>query len=133
MQVVRDAWSIQVRGNAMYIFVSKLKHVKAGLREWRKVKASTKTQVVLAKQDLDRLQAAIQIDPVNTEIIREERNAVRTYAKAAKAVEAEVRTKSRATWLDKGDENDAYFYAFLKDKKNMNKIYCIYNEQGQRI
>jgi hypothetical protein len=43
------------------------------------------------------------------------------------------RLKSRATWLEKGDENTKFFQAYAKGNNLSNTIWCLKDIQGRDV
>lgn len=52
------------------------------------------------------------------------------YADALKEEEEFLRQKSRATWIQKEDGNNAYFFKYCKGRWNSNKILAIKDDEG---
>ena len=42
------------------------------------------------------------------------------------------RLKSRALWLECGDENTKKFHAYVKGRKALNTIWCLEDDRGRR-
>ena len=84
--MVRSVWQGQVTGVPMYIVVSKLKKLKVLLRRINKeLFGDVKLAAIRSKQDLESIQQGLWADPMNEELINQERRCREKYMFCYKA------------------------------------------------
>ncbi|KAM6553517.1 hypothetical protein CsatB_014279 [Cannabis sativa] len=62
-----------------------------------------------------------------------EKKAAEAYETQGKMYHSFLRHRSKITWLRKCDDNNAYFYAFLKKRKINNRIVSFVNKEGKQM
>ncbi|XP_019254970.1 PREDICTED: uncharacterized protein LOC109233537 [Nicotiana attenuata] len=72
-------------------------------------------------------------DYFNKFLIEEERKTLESIEKWEAIQEQIMRQKSRATWIQLGDDNTRYFHAYMRARQARNKVSCICNEQQMKI
>ncbi|GKD11164.1 hypothetical protein Tco_1190849, partial [Tanacetum coccineum] len=55
------------------------------------------------------------------------------YTEAVKDELGLLKQKAKVNWMKNGDKNTAFFYSFLKARKNRNIVESIYDERGNRF
>lgn len=96
LEMVRSVWDVPVRGNPMFVFVTKLKKVKSRIILWKKERfKNILTQVECAKLELKAIQHHIQKDTLCVESAQKEKVAIKHYAKVTRYEESVAKQKSR--------------------------------------
>ncbi|KAK1309490.1 hypothetical protein QJS10_CPA09g00791 [Acorus calamus] len=96
MPIVQNAWELEVNGTAMFRLVSKLKQVKAALKQWHREEVGP-MQHNLERQRffLEEVQKKLQGDPLNQQLLHIESEARREYKNTLTREESMIRQKSR--------------------------------------
>ncbi|XP_020266342.1 uncharacterized protein LOC109841815 [Asparagus officinalis] len=107
LEVVRSAWSFNVRGYNMYKFYSKLKNLKPLLKELNKKNfMDISQQVQRAKAELWDVQEQLNSDLFNPVLISKEKFCISNYTKLLE---------------------------FMKSKRHQNRVLSLYTENGTRL
>ncbi|XP_026410782.1 uncharacterized protein LOC113306007 [Papaver somniferum] len=89
LDIVNQAWKIQVRGNPMIQLVTKLKFSKRRIIELKKRKfKNVSEQSLQSKENMQLAQAQLQSDPLNQDLASRERDYVYEYVRLAKSEES---------------------------------------------
>ncbi|KAF5189890.1 hypothetical protein FRX31_020523 [Thalictrum thalictroides] len=113
---------------------SKLKLVKTKLKEWSKQNFSDlQNQVLKAREDLERIQLAIQTHPLDTNLAVLENEALREYNLKAAAEESSAKQKPGCDWTVLGDGNAAFFHNKVKGNRARTSIHSIVTSQQATI
>lgn len=86
-----------------------------------------------ARAELNRIQGAVQQQPLDSTLCREEARLVKVYADLSRAEESFLKQKSRVQWLNLGDLNTKFFFKAVKSHHARSKIVSITREDGSRI
>ncbi|XP_026436599.1 uncharacterized protein LOC113334596 [Papaver somniferum] len=123
LEQFKSAWSTSVRGNSMFIFVTKVKRVKA-VTIHRKNERFTNvfTQVESAMLELRDIQKHIQYHPLYVESSIKEKFVIQQFAKATRYEESIAKQKFRVKWMSLGDSNTHLFNNSLRKQYNRNNI-----------
>ena len=122
-KVLNEAWATYHNGCAMFRLVSKLKLLKVKLKTFNKINFSDISSKVSSCRDwLARTQRDLQQDPLNTDLLDEEKAIRNHFESLLKQEEAFYKQKSRVNWLELGDSNTKFFHSMVMQKKNRNKI-----------
>lgn len=78
------------------------------------------------------IQGAIDQDPHNYSLRKEESQILTEYKEAVADEEKLLRQKAKVNWLNVGDKNSAYFHKVVKGRTNKNRIMSICAEDGTR-
>ncbi|XP_026416759.1 uncharacterized protein LOC113312218 [Papaver somniferum] len=113
MEVVRRAWNIEVRGNPMIKFVTKMKRVKHDILEWKKLRFKNMSEQIMTG--------------------KRKRMYVAEYVKLAKYEEAAAKQQSRIKWLNLGDSNTSFFHNSLKERRSRNSIISLYDRDNVKL
>ncbi|KAJ9536013.1 hypothetical protein OSB04_un000819 [Centaurea solstitialis] len=132
-QIVKDGWSMHVDGNFMFRVTSKLKRLKKLLANLRNTYGDLSIRVKKAKQELDVIQLACDLDPCNM-VLRDDLIALRlAYVQARSDEEIAAMQRAKVKWLKEGDSNTRYFHSVIKEKRNSQQIHSICNSQGMYV
>ncbi|KAK1284260.1 Trichome differentiation protein GL1 [Acorus calamus] len=132
--IVEAAWGIEVWGSPMYKIVKKLSATKLALKQWNKEcfgpmqQALQQSRVVLAE-----IQALLQYNPLDPELISQESSARALYARQLLQEESFLKQKSRQMWLFLGDTNSKFFYDSLKSRSVVNTISRLHSIDGSEL
>ena len=69
-------------------------------------------------------------DPSDFVLREEEMAYYSAYRSALEDEEQLLMQKTKVQWLKEGDANSAYFPANVKGKRSRNRIYIVYDDQG---
>nr|GEX31622.1 hypothetical protein [Tanacetum cinerariifolium] len=128
--VVRERWSHNVSGFDMFRVVKKLKGLKKPIRKMMYDKGNLQANVIRLRENLDRLQAALNNDPSNVSIHEEEAAAVVAFNEAILLEEKFLKQKAKITWLREGDANTAYFHKMVRIRVSRSRIGVITDING---
>ncbi|GJV19061.1 hypothetical protein Tco_1368081 [Tanacetum coccineum] len=131
--VVRDGWLAQVYGFHMFRVVKKLKGLKKPIRKLMYDKGNLHANVVRLREDLDKVQTALDSDPSNVSIREMEAAAVVAFNDALLIEEKFLKQKEKITWLKEGDSNTAYFYKMVKSLVSRSRIDVVTDANGPGI
>ncbi|XP_060200470.1 uncharacterized protein LOC132628726 [Lycium barbarum] len=82
---------------------------------------------------LKEVQEEITTNLFDQALITEEREILQAIELWEAINERVLKQKSRAIWINYGDNNSKYFFAHLKARQARNRISSIYNEQGAKL
>lgn len=69
----------------------------------------------------------------NTRVQQTEKECIGKLKKWLFVEECALKQKARNMWLRVGDSNHHYFFALMKERFTMNKIFTLYDDQGNRL
>ncbi|KAK1302467.1 hypothetical protein QJS10_CPB12g00823 [Acorus calamus] len=131
LPIVRSSWEKDVSGTAMFRLASKLKRVKIALKIWSKeILGPIQNCLMNQRTTLEAVQAQLQLDPLNKDLIFLEYKERVTYKDLLLKEESMIRQKSRQNWLRLGDCNSAYFYASFAGRKAQNTLRRVTLQDG---
>lgn len=106
ISLVESCWSTTVHGTTIYRVWSKLKLVKAKLKNLHKqVFQGIQTKINLAKAHLYDVQSHLQHDYDDITLLQQEHQDVNELKRWLKVEESALKQKSRIQWLANGDSN----------------------------
>lgn len=116
----------------MFQLLMKLKNVKQELMAWGKGKDLFNLANALekAKESLLQIQNQLSLTPLNSDLVRKEKEAREEFIEQTKREEESTRLKARAIWLQGGDQNSKFFHAMHGRRINANLIPGIKSTQG---
>ena len=133
LDLVEDAWNIEVYGTPMYKLTQKLRSVKTSLKAFNFHEfANIREKVVEAREALHQAQADMQGNPNDLELVGNEKVCLKKYHDLALAEEGFLKQKSRIQWLKLGDQNSSFFHKSVKARNSRNTIKSITLENGCR-
>ncbi|XP_074266965.1 uncharacterized protein LOC141590259 [Silene latifolia] len=120
---VQHHWHVSYQGTKMYQVVKKLKSLKKPLRALNKeLFADIENNAIHAWKHLDSLQTSLKQNPTNPCLILQEIEAAKVYRELQQAADSFLLQKSKATWVNLGDDNTGYFHKILKGRYTRNKV-----------
>lgn len=112
LNLVARVWNEEMEGSPMYRLCSKIRRLKEELRRLNKNHFSKiSSRVVQARAELNRIQGAVQQQPLDSTLCREEARLVKVYADLSRAEESFLKQKSRVQWRDL---NTKFFFQQLR-------------------
>lgn len=131
IDIVKQAWNIEIKGTPMYIIVQKLKRVKMQLKMLHRSDYARMSQRIEEKRNLlTELQRQVQSNPLSLELQQCEKRAFKEYNQLLDAETSLLRQKSKAEWLEQGDLNTKYFHARVKERLSRTRITSIQDSAG---
>ncbi|XP_026459646.1 uncharacterized protein LOC113360345 [Papaver somniferum] len=131
LDLVRKVWTNKVRGNPLFVFMTKLRMVKAAIIEWKRLKfKNIFEQVMEAKTEMINVQQQVKASPLCPILVRKEKVVVQHYAKVARYEESMKKQRSRVQWLDLDDSNTHFFDNSLKERRSRNNILSLTSREG---
>lgn len=131
MDVVKRSWERNVHGCSMYRLMQKLKRLKRELKALNKEGFSdVQVNAARAYQKLVRLHNLVHENPGSMVHTTAEKEASKEYRRAQDTYMSFLRQKSKAQWIDKGDENTRMFHQCIKARRSSNKIHSIQDGNG---
>ncbi|KAL2938007.1 LINE-1 retrotransposable element ORF2 protein [Bienertia sinuspersici] len=120
-----------IRGTAMFKVIQKLKRVKTSLKELNK-KGFNNLQAEDTKsyQGLVEIQEALHKEPLNTDLMQKEKDAVYNYNQAHKNYMHYLRQKAKASWIREEDDNTTLFHSCIRKRTLQNNVYAIRDMGG---
>ncbi|KAK1297732.1 hypothetical protein QJS10_CPB15g02007 [Acorus calamus] len=115
--VVHQAWQQEVDGSPLYCVTQWLKATKMAIKEWNKeVFGPIQSQIQASKAKLTGAHIALQTDPLNSSLIKQELEARAGYQQILHTEEDFLRQKSRHQRLALRDSNSKFFYSTMKPR-----------------
>ncbi|XP_074293363.1 uncharacterized protein LOC141620371 [Silene latifolia] len=119
-------WSKFWQGTKMFKVVMKLKSLKKPLKDLNKnLFADVENSTAYAWKILDAIQTALTSNPTDPQLISQEREASQTYRDLQNACDSFLLQKSKASWVNQGDNNTRYFHSLLKGRSTKSKVFRI--------
>lgn len=130
IEVVKKAWSENLRGDPWFVLTSKLRKVKEGLRHLNASKGNLHSLVEISRNELIAFQSSLPSLPSKQQFKLEEDLRVK-FQNHLKDEELFLKQKSRINWMKCGDGNNKYFFNVCKGRWNSNKILALENPDGE--
>lgn len=132
MDLVKEAWSVDVNGVPMFRLVNNLKSVKAKLKGLhRGTFSDLQGRIDEVRKELEQARTSLSEQPNCVELQRRVKNLTSELVKLMNAEEAMARQQAKVWWLNHGDANTAYFHPQIKQRRAKNFITSITNGSGQ--
>ena len=133
LDLVKDAWNIEVYGTPMYRLTRKLRSVKTLLKAFNfHAFANIQEKVVDAREALHHAQAALLSNPNDPGLVENEKVCLKIFHDLALTEEGFLKQKSRIQWLKLGDQNSNFFHKAVKARNSRNSIKSITLENGYK-
>ncbi|GJY83206.1 RNA-directed DNA polymerase, eukaryota, reverse transcriptase zinc-binding domain protein [Tanacetum coccineum] len=130
-EVVKDNWSIDVQGYAMFKLVIRLKVMKKHLRRFNRQNGNVFEKGKFLQTELARVQECLDKDPSNSLLREEEMIYASAYREAAIDEERLLKQKTKIEWLKEGDSNSSYFHNVIKGRVTKSRIEVVYDGSGK--
>ncbi|XP_074297070.1 uncharacterized protein LOC141627746 [Silene latifolia] len=119
-------WNHPWQGTKMFKVVMKLKSLKRPLKELNKALFDDiENSAVHAWKILDNIQDQLRSAPGDPALLIKEKEAAGVYRELQAACDSFLLQKSKATWINQGDNNTRYFHSLLRTRRVKNKIFLI--------
>ncbi|XP_074270962.1 uncharacterized protein LOC141594874 [Silene latifolia] len=130
-ECVHQVWIQTISGTPMFQVVKKLKALKGPLKQLNKANFDdVVNNKARASMNLDFIQQKLRDDPLNPVLLNYEGEALDSFKFLEKPCADFLLQKSKAIWVDKGDENTKYFHNIIKGEQSRNKVIRIENLKG---
>lgn len=112
----------------------KLKRLKVELKKFPKEEfAGIIKKISNYKQELEMIHSQLLDDPSDINLQIEEKSHTKKLGKWLSVEESTLKQKATIHWLANGDSNTRFFFALVKQRRSMNKIFVMYDEQGMKL
>ncbi|KAI3680154.1 hypothetical protein L2E82_50614 [Cichorium intybus] len=132
-QIVASSWNPNITGYRMYKVFKNLKNLKVPIRKMLRNQGNLFSKVISLRNELDRVQIALDRDPFNKDLREEQCRYLLAYNEASLDEERFLKQKSKVNWLREGDKNSAFFHKAVKSRKSRNRINSIQDVHGNWI
>ncbi|XP_074297900.1 uncharacterized protein LOC141628691 [Silene latifolia] len=110
----------------MFRLVSKLKSLKSGLKQLNKEQFSDIENLTsVAELSLKQFQESLALDPLNEQLMQNERACAHEVSELRKARAQFLSQKAKCDWIKLGDENTSYFHARIKRRRARNIVFQV--------
>ncbi|GKC41751.1 hypothetical protein Tco_1059473 [Tanacetum coccineum] len=113
--------------------VSKLKRLKKPLRKLLTNQGNIHDRVNCLRHELDEVQKALDLNPMDTTLHDEEAVYVQAFNEAKLDEERFLKQKSKIKWLKVGDSNSYYFHKSIKNRNQRSQIDAILGSDNMVI
>ncbi|XP_074265182.1 uncharacterized protein LOC141587606 [Silene latifolia] len=130
--ILRSGWQQPVQGTPMFRVVQKLKGLKVGLKTLNKDHfADIENLTHVAELSLNHFQQLLVDDLLNEDLCHSERDCARNLDELLKARDQFLRQKAKGDWMQREDDNTAYFHASIKNRRANNRVYQVKDINNQ--
>ncbi|GJS02052.1 hypothetical protein Tco_0318560 [Tanacetum coccineum] len=130
LKIVRDNWNVPIKGYAMYVLARRLRLMKKHMRSINRRNGNVFSNVHKLKVEFQRVQMDLNKDPYYSALREEEIIYTNAYKEALLDEERFLRQKSKIEWLKEGDQNNAYFYNYIKGRMSKFRIDSVHDDSG---
>ncbi|XP_074298902.1 uncharacterized protein LOC141629878 [Silene latifolia] len=128
---IQSHWNIYWSGTKMFRVVMKLKSLKKPLKDLNKqLFVDIENSAAHAWKALDAIQNQLKLAPTYASLISKEKEVAGVYRDLQSACYIFFVQKTKATWVNQGDNNIRYFHSILKVRSAKNKVFLIEDHQG---
>nr|GFB22132.1 RNA-directed DNA polymerase, eukaryota, reverse transcriptase zinc-binding domain protein [Tanacetum cinerariifolium] len=131
--IVEEIWKMQFEDHNMFQVVNKLKMLKFLLKKLAWKKGSLRERVDKCREDLKCAQLLRDKHPHDDSIKEKEAKYLSVYIEAIDDEESLMLQHAKSEWISKGDINTKFFHKIIKSRANVNRIFSICNEKGDRF
>ncbi|XP_062100722.1 uncharacterized protein LOC133806643 [Humulus lupulus] len=133
-EVVRENWNKPLVTRGLLGVTRKLLRLKHVLRLFnRREFGDVEQRYHQAKGDYQLALTRAQAAPSDLVAQEAEKSAALLYQENAERYRSYLIQRSKITWLQKGDDNNAYFHACIKKRREENRIVSFLNERGEIV
>ncbi|GKV04889.1 hypothetical protein SLEP1_g16984 [Rubroshorea leprosula] len=134
LDLVREAWSVDIQGCPMFVVVQKLKLVKQKMKQLHKNRyGNLEGRIKDMAAELQNVQASMQNALFDETLVAKEKELQRELTKLERANLSVIAQRAKVTWLKEMDSNSAYFHAKVKERQHRSVINSILNCEGVRV
>ncbi|XP_058726489.1 uncharacterized protein LOC131597842 [Vicia villosa] len=130
-QVVQESWKNRIHGTVMHIFWSKLRRLHPTLKPLIKKSTNIQIQIQQAGHELMQAQEHLTNDLFDVQAKEQVKIFQDKITQLNQNEERMLMQKSKVTWLQLGDSNNAYFHALVKEKNRQKDIYSLIALDGR--
>ncbi|XP_038971604.1 uncharacterized protein LOC120104478 [Phoenix dactylifera] len=132
-EMVREAWSMPVRGDAMYRVSRRLELTSRRLRRWNREEVGNILRRIEGLEEvISSLQSQeVQSGGLSEGELEELRSHLALHDSLLRQQEIFWRQKSRVQWIQEGDRNTRFFHQATVIRRHQNRIRAIRGEDGQ--
>ncbi|KAL9238855.1 hypothetical protein vseg_013227 [Gypsophila vaccaria] len=124
--IIRERWSMEVRGHTMFQVVSKMKLLKKDLRVLNKgLFSNIEHSVDMDVQLLLQRQIELQASPADRDLLLAESEAATSVRFLLEAKHRFLIQRSKAKWAQQGDDNTTFFHSCIKERRQYNRVVMI--------
>ncbi|XP_074301387.1 uncharacterized protein LOC141632772 [Silene latifolia] len=128
---IQTHWNTYWPGTKMFRVVMKLKALKKPLKALnQQLFADIENSAAHAWKILDAIQDQLKLDPTDASLISKEKEVAGVYINLQSACYSFYLQKTKATWVNQGDNNTRYFHSLLKGRSAKNKVFLIEDHHG---
>ncbi|XP_062093665.1 uncharacterized protein LOC133799682 [Humulus lupulus] len=131
---VLQSWTKPVTAQGLDRIMVKLRRLRPILRHFNKfVIGDIDHKFQVAKDTYNMAQIQLQQDIHSAMFQVEEQQALSNLVQTSRLYDSYLRQRSKVNWLRLGDDNTTFFHAYLKKRKEVNRITSFLTETGQII
>lgn len=132
-QQVRECLRRKVNGSLMFQVLSKLKMLKKIFKELNRSDFSNIQEANdKSFRLMDLSEENLKKDPLNKELILEEKRSREEYGRVRKAFISFLQQKAKINWGREGDMNSALYHVSIRNRRRQNRILSVVKEDGTR-
>lgn len=129
-EIVEQSWKKNIDGTPMYILWHKLKRLQTDLLKLNNFIADIQRQKEQARIDLKQAYVELSTDRMDGRQIEKVKQLTDKVIYWNEVDNKMLMQRIKIDWLRMGDDNTAYFHAYLKAKQNMNSMRMIQRQDG---
>ncbi|GLT38165.1 hypothetical protein SLA2020_124300 [Shorea laevis] len=134
LDLIREAWSLDIQGCPMFVVVQKLKLVKQKLKQLHKNRyGNLEGRIKDMAAELQTVQASMQNALFDETLVVKEKELQCELIKLERANLSLIAQRAKVTWLKEMDFNSTYFHAKVKERQHRGVINSILNSEGVRV
>ncbi|GLU24015.1 hypothetical protein SLE2022_399860 [Rubroshorea leprosula] len=134
LDLVREAWSVDIQGCPMFVVVQKLKLAKQKMKQLHKNRyGNLEGRIKDMAIELQNVQASMQNALFDETLAAKEKELQRELTKLERANLSVIAQRAKVTWLKEMDSNSAYFHGKVKERQHRSVINSILNSEGVRV